>query len=138
MTLASASCRDPRGSDAVLSDGDLVHAGVESVSGGPWLWNRCSFNALLTSKTGEFRPIPLSEEEWRVFLPPELRDVQARAADRVVAAISRPNHLLRYSGIGLSVLGVMLATVWSGSYDEPVFDIQAGPHGLRFSKTVGF
>ena len=138
MTLASASCRDPRGSDAVLFDGPTIHVGVESVSGGPWLWSRCSFNALFTDRTGELRPLTLSEEQWRDFGSPEFHADRSRDADRVVAAVSRPNYLLRYSGIGLSVLGVMLATVWSGSYDEPVFDVQAGPHGLRFSKTVGF
>lgn len=139
LTLASHRCTLPTGTTATLFSGPTTRLTVDSVSGGRWLWSDCTFRVLFTDLTGGIAPFRLDEDRYRNFLSdPAFRADSHARADQALAVISQPNHLLRWLGVGTATAGVLLATVWSNSYAEPVFDVQAGPRHIRLSKTFGF
>ena len=146
MVLASSTCRVPTDPVIRTTSGSAWDLRITDASGAPWLWSRCRFEVTQTA----LRDIPFERGVFPAgetfhFDEDDLRDPDLGSspfwtdvAEEVLQKVSRPSDLMRYTGLAVAATGVLLATVWSGSYDEPVFDIQAGPRGFRLSRTVGF
>lgn len=137
MALASKTCTlpdDPR--LGYRDDPTLLRITLVEPSGGPWVWTDCTFQAEVAWPDGASRV--LNEARFRTDPPEQFRPFWNELADDAISRMQGTSELRRWGGVAVAVTGVLLATVWSNSYAEPVFDVQAGPRHIRLSKSFGF
>ena len=133
MALGSRDCRsDPDYTVFEYGPTGTLVRGVRG-SGGPWLWTPCSFSTFAVTAESP-AGYDLTDAQMRT-----ISSVWSDTADSVLSRVVRAtDYRLLFGGVAVSTFGALLATVWSDTYAEPMFDVQAGPRHLRLSKTFGF
>lgn len=137
MALASGTCDPGEGSSSVslIERGVSVRAYNFNTSGGPWPWSKCgfSFSADATdyySGSG-FTGLTFTDESLIELGAPTSTIEAARAELR------KRNPAMLYGGIAAMAGGAVLALL-PGTGSPPMLDVQAGPRGVRLSRTFGF
>ena len=138
MMLASGKCDPGEGSStaSVIERGVSVRVYNFSTSGGPWPWSKCgfSFSADATdyySGSG-FRGLTFTDKSLGEL------GVPASMIDSARAELRTRNPVMLYGGIAAIAGGVALAVLSGGAGGPPMLDVQAGPQGVRLSRTFGF
>ena len=140
MTLASGTCDIDRVSAELtgsLSDGLLSYSlsNPRATGGGPWPGGECGFTVDFRAQGNYTRTI----YQDATLTDAQLREVPGLAGDvnRLRSDMRTRNPAMLYGGIAAIAGGVVLAILPGGS-DTPALDVQAGPHGVRLSRTFGF
>ena len=139
VTLSARTCTPPPLADSYIgfrNAPDTPNISIRSASGGPWLWSDCTFGADFLFPDGSERRF--FERHFRDPDDPATASFWADLADDAIAKVTGTSSVRRWAGVGLIGVGALLATVWSDTYAEPMFDVQAGPRHVRLSKTFGF
>ena len=137
MVLASGKCDPGEGSStaSLLERGVSVRFYNFNTSGAPWLWSKCgfSFSADATDyySGSAFRGITFTDESLVEL------GVPTSTIDAARAELRTRNPAMLYGGIAAIAGGAVLALL-PGAGGPPMLDVQAGPQGVRLSRTFGF
>ena len=153
MTLASGTCDIARVSDELIfsesslttttsTTGQVSRRGFgfaafnpTLLSGGPWPGSLCRFSVDFSQQdysTGVVERWSFTDTQLQGHPGyPEYNIAQLRSDMRT------RNPAMLYGGIAAIAAGVVLAILPGGS-DTPAVAVQAGPHGVRLSRTFGF
>ena len=137
MALASGTCDPGEGS----SSASLFERGLSlrvynfNTSGGPWPWSKCgfSFSADATDyySGSRFSGFTFTDESL-IELGAATSTIEAARAQ-----LRKRNPAMLYGGIAAIAGGAVLA-ILPGAGGPPMLDVQAGPQGVRLSRTFGF
>ena len=139
MTLASGSCADP---DTGRQSFDTTVGGIRGqarITGGPMIWTDCTLELRYSAPSFGLDTNWLTPAEMDSYFNAlgigspgfaiATRDGEARSY--------RP--VMLYGGIAAIAGGAALAVLSGGAGSgAPALDVQAGPRGVRLSRTFGF
>ena len=137
MVLASGKCDPGEGSStaSVIEGGVAVRVYNFNTSGAPWIWSKCgfSFSADATDyySGSAFRGLTFTDKSLGEL------GVPTSMIDSARAELRTRNPAMLYGGIAAIAGGAVLALL-PGAGGPPLLDVQAGPRGVRLSRTFGF
>ena len=138
MVLASGKCDPGEGSStaSVIEGGVSVRVYNFNTSGAPWLWSKCgfSFSADATDyySGSAFRGLTFTDKSLGDL------GVSMSMIESARAELRTRNPVMLYGGLAAVAGGVALAVLSGGAGGPPMLDVQAGPRGVRLSRTFGF
>lgn len=142
MVLASGTCDISRVSGeltgSVSPEGLLTHtfSNPRATGGGPWPGAQCGFTVDYR-RQGNYTG---TVYQTGTFTDEQLRTIPGAGGevDRLKADMRTRNPAMLYGGVAAIAGGVAWAVLSGGAGGPPMLDVQAGPRGVRLSRTFGF